>query len=121
MLTLIEDENEKELAQNQFMKLMRSSWRKKEHREIAWRPSSRQCQISHNGSFWFANVRLDKGEKTPRFWNAVGEYRPNGNLQSTVEFNVPIESNTTIVAGLFARDDATKTLYLMHDGSGRGG
>lgn len=121
MLRLVEDRNNKISAQETFTTHLRGAWRNQERRLIAWRPDSRELNISHNGTFWFASVELDSNEPTPRYWNSIGQYQAKGALEITVEINIPIESNSRRVSGFFARDEQTDNVYLLHDGGVGGG
>lgn len=121
MLTLVEDRKQKTACQKRLMELLSRAWRKQEVRQIAWRPGSREATVAHDGRYWFGSVRLSKGEKTPRHWNAFGTYSETGNLVITVEVNIPTDSNSNRVAGFFATDPQTGNAYLMHDGGIGGG
>jgi len=100
---------------------VRAAWKSREHRRVVWRPSSRELDVIHNGSIWFASVSPEKDQSTPRYWNSFGSYSKNGDLQIAVEINIPIASNERTVSGFFARDADTGTVYLMHDGAVGGG
>ena len=88
---------------------------------MVWRPDSRQIKVHHNETYWFGSVAPNKDDKTPRYWNPLGEYRPNGTLQISVELNVSTDSNSKRVSGFFAKDSQTGQVYLMHDGGVGGG
>ncbi len=121
MLRIVENEREKKSAQKAFVDRLRSAWPQRERRVIGWRPDSREMNIAHDRSFWFASARLAASHPIPRYWNSIGQYQPDGELQIAVEINIPIESNSRTVSGFFARDDKTRKLYLMHDGGVGGG
>lgn len=123
MLRLVENNQDKASTQSRFAKSLQAEWKAREDRMIVWRGGSRRREIAHNGRIWFTPVRLHKGQKTPRFWNAFGLYHPRStqNLLITVEVNIPLQTNSKRVAGFFARDDETGMLYVLHDGSIGGG
>lgn len=121
MLALVEQRAEKLEAHKKLASRLSEGWPNRARRTVVWRPDSREMNVHHNGSFWFGFVRPDPQDKTPRFWNAFGEYRPVGNLHISVEMNIPTESNTHRVAGFFAKDLASGETYLMHDGGVGGG
>jgi hypothetical protein len=121
MLELVETKSEKIAAQRRFAKAMESAWIGEERRTVVWRPSSKVLPIAHNGVLWFAQIRPHDDQHTLRYWNSFGVYNNSGNLQIAVEINIPVESNTRTVSGFFAKDQATGSIYLMHDGGVGGG
>lgn len=120
-LVLIESDSEKIAAENLFAKNLSDAWLESEKRLVSWRPSSKELIISHNNKFWFGVVPYDAGQKIPRYWNSFGKYETKGNLQISVEINIPVGSNTALVSGFFAKDPITEEVYLMHDGGIGGG
>lgn len=88
---------------------------------LVWRPDRRQITVHHNGRYWFGSIPPNEDDLTPRYWNPLGEYRANGNLQIAVELNVRTDSNSKRVSGFFAKDTQTGQVYLMHDGGVGGG
>lgn len=120
MLKLIEDKKAKITAQASFEKNLRAAWNEHERRMIVWRPSKKELDIAHNGDCWFTSVKPSDSQKTRRYWNSIGRYSESGDLQITVEINIPTESNSEQVSGFFAVDE-TGTLCLMHDGGVGGG
>lgn len=121
MLTLIETIEEKRAANEKLQARLKRAWPHTEERVVVWRPSSRRMTIYHDGKYWFGSSEANQGYAIPRFWQPFGEYRANGNLQISVELNVPTNSNSKLVAGFLARDVETGTAYLMHDGGVGGG
>ncbi len=114
MLTLVESTMEKVRAQRTLQSRLERSWRRREQRVVVWRPDSRQITIHHNGRYWFGSVPPNEDDLTPRYWNPLGEYRASGNLQISVELNVPTASNSKRVSGFFAKDPQTGIVYLDH-------
>jgi hypothetical protein len=114
MLTLVESTMKKVRAQRALQSRLEGSWRRREQRFVVWRPDSRQITIRHNERYWFGSV--PPNDLTPRYWNPLGECRASGNLQISVELNVPTASNSKRVSGFFAKDTQTGIVYLMHDG-----
>jgi hypothetical protein len=89
MLRLLDNKQEKKAAQAQFVAHLRAAWTKHEERQIVWRPNKRTLLIAHNDDVWFGFVELGDDQTTPRYWNSFGSYSPTGNLQITVEINIP--------------------------------
>ena len=122
MLTLVESTTEKVRAQRALQARLERSWQRQEKRVVVWRPDSRQITVHHNGRYWFGSIAPNEDDLTPRYWNPLGEYRANGNLQIAVELNVPTDSNSKRVSGFFAKDtprrhslaDAPKSPWKPH-------
>lgn len=121
MLILIDSAIEKIHAQEKLEARLRKSWHRQEKRVVVWRPDSRRMTVHHNGRYWFGSLPLGTQDVSiPRRWSPFGEYRETGNLEISVEINVPW-SNDKRVSGFFAKDAATGAVYLMHDGAVGGG
>lgn len=121
MLTLLEERPEKIRAVELLTSMLKSSWREYEKRLVAWRPHSREMQLTHNNRLWFVSVKPDASQGIKRYWNSFGIFNETGNLEISVEINVPVDINTSMVSGFFARDSITRTVYLLHDGGVGGG
>jgi hypothetical protein len=121
MLVLLNTKAEKIAAQKQFSDQLKTVWIKKENRTITWRPGSKALDIVHDGEFWFVPVAPQQNQSLPRYWNSFGFYKEEGNLNITVEINIPTGNDTRRVGGFFAKDDKTGDLFLMHSGKVGGG
>jgi hypothetical protein len=120
-LQLVTRKEEKLRAQEDLKACVTKAWRRREERDVTWRPDSRKIEIAHNGELWFGSVEPSHLDTTPKYWNPLGQYVSAGALQIAVEINIPTESNNRRVSGFFARDLDTNTLCLMHDGRVGGG
>jgi hypothetical protein len=128
MLRLIEQRNERELAQRQLVRIVRLALPKKERRRITWRPSSIDVVVNYNDEIWFAPVTLGRSfkrdrrkKRAPVYWNSFGSYKSTGSLGITVETNILLKGNSKRVSGFFARDPVSNDIYLMHSGKIGGG
>lgn len=121
MLVLLETKVEKIAAQKRLSDQLKKIWSKKASRTITWRPNSKTLDVVHDGEFWFVPVPPNKSQQHPRYWNSFGFYKADGNLNITVEINIPIGKDTKSVGGFFAKDDKTGALFLMHSGKVGGG
>jgi len=119
-LQLVENKEEKISAQNLLIAIIKQEWNKAELRRVVWRPNSSEMPIIHNGKYWLTNGNVDQRQTTKTYWNAIGIYQPKGNLNITVEANIPIADNKQVFAGYFAKDERGM-LYLMHSGKVGGG
>ena len=109
-------------AQHALLATMRREFPDDVHRNIAFpgggRPNS---EIWTNGHYWYHHRFIDESiARTPRFLNWFGIEKP-APLRIAVEINVVPEGRNGQVKGFFARDDATKGLYLMHTADIAGG
>lgn len=122
MLIQVESSREKKHAQAVFEDSLRKAWPNAEERRVIWRPSGRDIDINHNGELWFASWGLtDTDTAIHRNWTPFGVYHASGNLEITVEVNIPTTTNSKKVSGFFARDPEGGAIYLMHDGGVGGG
>ncbi|WP_340116160.1 hypothetical protein [Pelagibius sp. 7325] len=121
MLTLIESRKEKREASDELRARLESAWRARETRIVTWRPGSQRMSIHHNEKYWYKSSLISPDKGIRRYSHSFGPYRDNGNLQISVEFNVPTDANSRKVSGFFARDSQTGATYLMHDGGVGGG
>lgn len=121
MLQLVEGPEQKKRSQDLLVRLLKRAWRVEEGRWVVWRPASEFLRISHNRRMWFCSVPPGGDQIVRRHWNSFGCYSSTGTLNITVEINIPTTTNSRRVSGFFARDPATDTVYLMHDGSVGGG
>ncbi len=123
MLFQVEGDDEKCKAQEAMQASVTGQIQKIGERNIGF-PSGNVNEIMYtngDGSLWAAFSKADDA-KVPRWWNAFGVFDGRRNSQIiSVEINVPTDSNSTSVAGFFARDTSTGATYLMHDGSVGGG
>lgn len=121
MLRIVESVSEKRRIQNLLEECVKKDWSQRESRTLVWRPSHANLKITHNGEYWFAAQPPDKNQKIKRYWNSVGTYSSNGNLQISLETNIPTNTNSKSVSGFFAIDEKTELPILMHDGAVGGG
>lgn len=121
MLVLLNTKAEKIAAQKRFSGQLKKVWAKKENRTITWRPNSKTLDVVHDDEFWFVSVSPNQKQQLPRYWNSFGRYKPDGNLNISVEINIPIDEDTKRVGGFFAEDDKTGAIFLMHSGKVGGG
>lgn len=111
-------------AQNRFRKRIRKELRTKipdvavgfqgDHMKLP--------EVYSNGRIWFAHLSMED-QTPPRHWNAFGAEPPalgrSNNI--TVEVNVAFDEVYPMLAGLFAADDKTGNIVLLHRGGVGGG
>jgi len=79
------------------------------------------AQVCTNGSVWCWSADSDIGTPNPRRLNWLGVFREEGDLEISVEVNTPFERRNNQIAGFFARDCSSGSIYLVHSGRVGGG
>lgn len=124
MLRLVRDRKKKKAAQAALDGLVRGTLPPQGIRNIGFKGGNRDRELFSQGEgrLWASIAASPEKAKIPRYWNTFGIFAPDRAIQNiTVEVNVPSASDSRMVAGFFAEDDATGDVYLMHDGSVGGG
>ena len=90
--------------------------------KIGFPSGSWDCTINFDKNIWHHSYEIS--ESSPRFWNGFGlsnelEEKKSNNI--VVEVNIPIVGVNKRVSGLFAIDDKTNNVFLMHRGKVGGG
>ncbi len=121
MFVFVEDRREIAEAQRMLAETLRAALPNRTTRDIGY-PSDTVlgAQIWTDGSYWFRTVRHGDAAR-PRVLNWFGRTKPTGALHIAVEVNTPIEGRDDMVAGFFAKDSETGTIYLFHSGRVGGG
>jgi hypothetical protein len=123
MLLMVEDIEEKRIAQNKLEDSIHRHLNYQGIKNIGF-PSGNVDEplyANASNSLWAAFTDV-KDAPIPRRWNAFGIFDAKRHAQViTVEINIPTTTNSPRVAGFFARDPLTQEIYLMHDGSIGGG
>lgn len=123
MYSLIESKLEIERAQTKLETSIRREFKIKVQRNIGY-PGGKtnNAAVVTNGAHWFwSESHNPKGTKNPRRLNWFGVYRSDHDLQISVEINTPFEGSNSAIAGFFARDNQTGSIYLFHTGRVGGG
>jgi hypothetical protein len=76
--------------------------------------------VLSDGRYWY-HTRDLRDEGAPRRLNWFGLFNEHGNLQITVELNVPFEGRNDQIAGFFFRETRSKQYFLGHSGRVGGG
>lgn len=80
------------------------------------------AKVFTDGSYWhWSSDHNDKDIPNPRRLNWFGLFRGDADLQISVEINTAYEGRSDKVAGFFARDNGTGSIYLLHSGRVGGG
>ena len=123
MLLVVTNLEDKRAAQSTLEQTVRAGLTDQGIRKIGFPSGSADEVVFSNGAggLWAAFASVDSAA-VPRRWNAFGVFDPKRHAQMiTVELNIPTTSNTSRVAGFYARDAVSGQVYLMHDGSVGGG
>lgn len=123
-LRIVADARQKRVAQAELERRLKAVLNRQGTLNIGF-PGGNVDQIVYSageGALWVAFGKPSQDTVVPRFWNAFGVFRPDRTAQTiTVEINIPVDSNTAQVAGFFAEDVDTGTIFLMHSGKVGGG
>ena len=123
MFTLIESKEEIAKVQRKLEATIRRDFKKQVVKNIGY-PGGTESNASvlTDGTYWYWSSDL-KGADTPnpRRLNWFGLFRADSDLQISVEINTAYEGRNDQVAGFFARDSDTGSIYLLHSGRVGGG
>lgn len=120
-LHVLTDRAEIEIAQSMLETAIHRAWKQTEERQVYFRPSGIKAAVVHNGRHWFHGRTIAPKGSNERYWNAFGEYEPQGSLSIVVEVNVPKSSVNAAIAGFYAKDRESGSTFLMHSGRIGGG
>jgi hypothetical protein len=123
MLQVLISKQEKAKAQATFRRIIEDTLRSQGKLNVGYPGGNETIELfsDGDGDVWYGGQIVNKVE-IPRYWNAFGIFDPSRSSQTiSVELNIPIDTNSQRVSGFFARDTATKKLYLMHSGRIGGG
>ncbi len=90
--------------------------------KIGFPGGSRDILVKYNSSVWFASREITEG--SPRFWNVFGlatDLKQGKSNSIVVEINIPTTGINRRVSGMFAIEDETKSVFLLHRGRVGGG
>lgn len=123
MFILLEAEGEISKAQQKLERSIRLAFPKRAVKDIGYPGGTNYgATVFTNGNFWFwSGDANQKNESSPRRLNCFGLFREGAGLNISVEVNIPYKGRNGKVAGFFARDNETGSIYLMHSGGVKGG
>lgn len=123
MFSLIESKEEIAKTQRKLEATIRRDFKTKEVKNIGYPGGTTlDAKVFTNGSYWYWSSDLDgKDIPNPRRLNWFGLFRSDLDLQISVEINTAYEGRNDQVAGFFARDNDTGSVYLLHSGRVGGG
>jgi|GEM_PF-1231404 len=123
MFTLVESREEIALAQRTLESTIRRDFKTQVSKNIGYKGGTQEkASVFTDGIFWhWSSSKRSEKDKIPRFLNWFGIFDQVNDLHITVEINVPIVKRTRQVAGFFARDSNTGSIYLFHSGDIKGG
>jgi len=123
MFSLLEKKEDIAKAQRKLETTIRREFNRKVIKNIGYPGGTTvDAKVSTNGKYWYWSEDCDgKDKSNPRRLNWFGLFREDADLQISVEINVPYEGRNGQVAGFFARDNDTGSIYLLHSGRVGGG
>jgi hypothetical protein len=123
MFVLITSKREIANAQRQLEATIRRAFKKTAVKNIGYPGGTEFNSIVHTDGvhwYWSSDVKA-ASTSNPRRLNWFGLFEADGDLQISVEINSAYEGRNDHVAGFFARDHDTGSIYLLHSGRVGGG
>ncbi len=123
MFLLIESKEEIAKAQRQLETTIQREFVRTDVKNIGY-PSGRikDATVYTNDEYWFQSDDLSgSAQPNPSRLNLFGRFRKERDLQISVQFNIPYDGSNRRLAGFFARDSETGSIYLFHSGGVGGG
>lgn len=123
MFSLIDSKEEISKAQRKLEETIRRDFKTKAEKNIGYPGGTTfDAKVVTDGRYWYWSSDYDeKYIPNPRRLNWFGLFRDNADLQISVEINTAYEGRNDQVAGFFARDNDTGSIYLLHSGRVGGG
>ncbi len=123
MFSLLELKEEIAKAQGKLESTIRREFPKKAVRNIGYPGGTNyDAKVVTNGHCWFWSEDHNESDvPNPRHLNWFGLFNEGRDLQISVEINTAYEGRNDQVAGFFARNSDTGTVYLLHSGRVGGG
>lgn len=123
MFSLIESQEEIAKAQRKLEAAIRRDFKTKAVKNIGYPGGTTfDAIVVTDGRYWYWSSDYDDEDiPNPRRLNWFGLFRDDADLQISVEINTAYEGRNDQVAGFFARDNDTGSIYLLHSGRVGGG
>ena len=123
MFILLESKLEIAAAHRELTRTMGAGLPKRERRDLAHPGGpTYDVEIFTDYRYWYRSGRhTGEDVANPRRINSFGIYEKQGPLRIAVEVNTVFSGLPGRIAGFFARDSETNTVYLMHTGGVGGG
>lgn len=123
MFSFVESKEEIAKAQRKLEATIQREFKRKVLKNIGYPGGTTyDAKVFTDGTYWFWSSNADDSDiPNPRRLNWFGLFRDDVDLQISVEVNTAYEGRNDQVAGFFARDNDTGSIYLMHSGRVGGG
>lgn len=123
MFTLIESKKEIAKVQRKLESSIRRDFKTTTIRDIGYPGGTTfDASVFTDGTYWYwSSDHNSKDIANPRRLNWFGLFKNEGRLHISVEINTAYEGRNDQVAGFFARDNDTGSIYLLHSGRVGGG
>lgn len=123
MFTLIESKEEISKVQRKLEATIRHDFKKLVVKNIGYPGGTeRNASVLTDETYWYWSSDFKGADASnPRRLNWFGLFRADTGLQISVEINTAYKGRNDKVAGFFARDIDTGSIYLLHSGRVGGG
>lgn len=118
MFSLIESKEEIAKSQRKLEATIRCDFKTKAVKNIGYPGgTTSDAKVFTDGSYWYRSSDYHGNDlPNPRQLNWFGLFSSDADLQISVEINTAYEGRNDQVAGFFARDNDTGSIYLLHSG-----
>ena len=125
MFRVVKGKKETRICQKRLETALRESLSSESEFKIG-SPGGSMNSVIYNSNVWFAGYEIteESSEGAPRFWNGFGltsKLEQGKSNSIVVEINIPTNGINPRVSGLFAIDDDTGSVFLLHRGCLGGG
>src|SRR5262245_24347628 len=123
MFQLLESRERIAKAQKKLESTIRSAFKQTAIRNIGHPGGHRkEARVRTDGNYWFWSTDHSGDQRPhPRRLNWFGLFQDRDILEISVEINIPHDRKDNNVAGFFARDTESGSIYLFHNGRVGGG
>lgn len=122
MLRIVKTKRETKVCQKLLNTVLNESLNSKAKFKIGFQSGSLDCSVKYDSAIWFTGKEITEG--SPRFWNGFGltaNLKKEKSNNIVVEINIPTNGLNRRVSGIFAIDDETESVFLLHRGRVGGG
>lgn len=123
MLRIVTNKAESRKCQKVLLQALNNSLTLSNKFTVGFPSGSINCTVKYDSDIWFTGKEI-KRESSPRFWNSFGlakDLQKNKQNNIIVEINIPTNGLNRKVSGIFAINDKTKSVFLLHRGRVGGG
>lgn len=122
MLRVVKNRKETKSCQKLMEKTLSDGLSSEDEFKLGFPSGNLDCSVKYDTNIWFAGFEITEG--SPRYWNSfglAGDLKEGKSNSIVVEINIPTDGLNRRVSGMFAIDDETESVFLLHRGRIGGG